>query len=117
MGKRIAMNNTIKMPRKHNRRYDSLQRNFNWHKFWYWSAIYFFSAMCIWGTTEFAEWLDQIIHENKMLKVERQIEANQLYVRLTADKVAERRKEDECKEYVKRWQEKNPDLAGIMASK
>lgn len=96
--------NTIKMPRKHNQRIREIQRQKKYSEDLKEALLTlsgaFFIVMCLWAATEFAEWVGQIIHENQMYKVGQQVEAGQLYVRLTADKAAEKRKEDERKKAI-----------------
>lgn len=90
---------TIKMPRQHNQRIREIQRQKKYLESIAEGVVtmggVLLVVLCLWAAAEFAEWLGQVIHENQMLKVERQIEAGQLYVRLTVDRAAERRKEVE----------------------
>lgn len=70
------------------------------HDFFLWVALSFFTAMVVWGVIIAAEFVGQLIHENRMYNVEREIEAGQLYVRLTVDKAKQGRDEEERKKAI-----------------
>lgn len=106
------------MPRQHNQRIREIQRQKKYSEDLKEAMLTlagaFFVVMCLWGATEFAEWLGQIIHENQMYKVGQQIESSQLYVRLTADRMQAAKDKAAQDAYIKQWQEKNGKLAGIF---
>lgn len=73
-----------------------------------------FIIMCIWGAIEFTFWIDQLIHENQILKIELHEEKTALKTMFIQDELKKSQENLERIEYIKKWQQKNPDRAAIM---
>lgn len=68
------MTNTVKMPRQHNRRLREVKRQRDYLEDLKEAALtigaMFFFLMCLWGATEFYDWVCKLYAENQTLKVE-----------------------------------------------
>lgn len=109
---------TIKMPRSRNRRMREIQRQKK-----YLESIadgivtmggMVLVVLCIWAATELSDWVYMTYIENGRLKQELHEEKTAFNTAFLQDALNVKRKDEERKAYVKKWQAENPKLAGIF---